>query len=174
MDLGDRLKYARELRGIKQTHLDRLAGVGQGVTGRMEAKKRGVAWGGTSVTVERLAKALGVRAEWLRSGEGPMEAEATDPLPRRALAVLICREAGISEAAIAATLALNVPNAEERATLWWIDAIRLQEGQLRLVQPASEPPSTMPAVPSTVPASPAISYSRVKAEAQRKKHGTST
>ncbi len=129
MDLGDRVKQARQLRGIKSTELDRLAGVSQGTTSRLESKQRGK-FGGTATTVARVAKALRVNMEWLMTGQGAMEETEEDPIPNRAIAASIARDGGVDEDAIRAVLAMPVKDAEARTVLWWIDAFRAREAFL--------------------------------------------
>ncbi|MDI3286105.1 helix-turn-helix domain-containing protein [Polyangium sp. 15x6] len=147
MDLGDRVKQARQLRGIKSTELDRLAGVSQGTTSRLESKQRGK-FGGTATTVQRVAKALRVNMEWLMTGQGPMEETEEDPIPNRALAASIARDGGVDEEAIRAVLGMPVKDAEARTVLWWIDAFRAreaflaQEREITGAAPAKKPTRT--------------------------------
>ena len=129
MDLGDRVRQVRTIRGYASTELDRLAGVSHGTTSRLESKQRGK-FGGTGSTIGRIAKALGVRLEWLMTGQGSMEEPQEDPLPNRALAVSIARDGGIAEEAIQAALVLPVKDAAKRTVLWWIDAFRVREALL--------------------------------------------
>lgn len=76
----------------------------------------------------RVAAALAVRPEWLLTGSGAMEdVAASDPYPRRALAVRIAREGGIAERAIEVVAQLRVVDAERKTTLWWIEAMRARE-----------------------------------------------
>jgi transcriptional regulator with XRE-family HTH domain len=126
VDLGDRVKHVRQLRGLGSAELDRLAGAAIGTTSRLESKQRGK-FGGTATTVARVAKALGVSMQWLMTGQGPMEETEQDPIPNRALAASIAREGGIEEAAIQAVLALPVKDPESRTVLWWINAFQTRE-----------------------------------------------
>ena len=85
--LRSRLVYARDLRGLSQTALAKLAGVSQGTIGNIEA---GLRDGASSLA--SIAHALNVRYFWLRDGDGTIEqhtyspdaqaiAEAFDALP---------------------------------------------------------------------------------------------
>lgn len=127
--IGDRIRIAREFRGISMNELGKRSGLGKSVISRLEAGQQGPTGPGMT-TIERIAGALDVRAGWLFTEEGGMEL-VTDPVPRRALATAIAREAGWLDGAIQAVLALNVPNAEDRTTVWWIDAIRARDALLR-------------------------------------------
>lgn len=69
--LASRLKYARELRGLKQDALAKLARVSQGTIGNIEAGIRG----GQNSRAD-IAAALGVRYWWLRDGDGEMVDQA--------------------------------------------------------------------------------------------------
>lgn len=71
MGFGERLQRAMDARGYNQSSLARASGVPQGTISRLLKAKRP-----SSKTVE-LARALGVRPEWLADGEEPMEAAAT-------------------------------------------------------------------------------------------------
>jgi transcriptional regulator with XRE-family HTH domain len=152
MDLGERVRHVRGIRGYASTELDRLAGVSQGTTSRLESKQRGK-FGGTGSTIGRIAKALGVSLEWLMTGQGPMEEAQEDPLPNRALAVSIARDGGVAEEAILAVLALPVRDAEKRTALWWIDAFRVREALLKQEQELDATGAVPPrGVPSHAPA----------------------
>ncbi len=74
--LGQRLKHAMAVRGIKNNELDRLMGK-KGYVSRLANDQRPNA---SAETVSRAAQALGVRVEWLMRGEEPME-ESTDGSP---------------------------------------------------------------------------------------------
>ncbi|GGX33124.1 hypothetical protein GCM10007242_45260 [Pigmentiphaga litoralis] len=63
----ERLIQAREARGMTQEQLARASGVSQGAIGNYESGSRN-----SSRQVVSLASALGVRAEWLDNGKGPM------------------------------------------------------------------------------------------------------
>lgn len=130
--IGDRIKLARELRGFSQNKLDEMCELSQGTTSRNERGDRGMGRRGMGVeTLMRYAGALSVRPEWLLTNSGPMEdVAASDAFPRRALAVRIAREGGIHERAIQAVLALKIADAENKTTLWWIEAMRAREAIL--------------------------------------------
>lgn len=75
--LAERLKAARNAASLTQPELAEKAGVSQGTIGNLEAgiRKR-------PRDLLSLAKALGVSAQWLESGKGPMVSEAnTTPGP---------------------------------------------------------------------------------------------
>ena len=78
--LAERLKYARTSKGElwTQAHLATAAGVSTGTIGNIEAGLRGV--NKPIGTLPAIAKALGVRYEWLADGEGSM-LEGTAPAP---------------------------------------------------------------------------------------------
>lgn len=65
--LAERMKYARDQRGLTQPSLAKLAGVSQGTIGNLEAGLRKM-----PRDIVALADALHVRAQWLATGEGPM------------------------------------------------------------------------------------------------------
>lgn len=68
----DRLKFAREMRGWTQVHLAVVAGVSKATVGMTESGKRT-----SKGSLYAIAKALGVRYEWLYAGEGEM----LEPIP---------------------------------------------------------------------------------------------
>jgi phage repressor protein C with HTH and peptisase S24 domain len=63
-----RLKHARKLRGLNQIELAQKAGVATGTVGNIEAGKRGI-----KSSAMAFARALQVSAEWLATGDGPIE-----------------------------------------------------------------------------------------------------
>jgi transcriptional regulator with XRE-family HTH domain len=63
---GGRLTLARKRLGLTQHALSKLTGIAQATIGSAETKGRG------SLYCARLAKALGVNALWLESGQGEM------------------------------------------------------------------------------------------------------
>lgn len=75
--MGERLTFARERKGKiwTQKHLAVAAGVSTGTIGMFESGKRGNT-GSIPGTIPQIAKALGVRFEWLAYGIGEMDAEA--------------------------------------------------------------------------------------------------
>lgn len=75
---GQRLREAIEASGKKAYIIEKAAGVGKGHTSKLMSGKRGKQ--PSEDLVRRLSQALGVRQEWLGSGEGPMRpTPATDP-----------------------------------------------------------------------------------------------
>lgn len=66
--LGKRLQRARQLAGISQSELSRLAGAKRSYVGLLE---RGVRTRPEARLLMALSAALGVRAEWLLTGQGP-------------------------------------------------------------------------------------------------------
>jgi transcriptional regulator with XRE-family HTH domain len=68
--LGERCKFARELRGLRSNQLSRLAGLNSSYVSSVEIGRR------TNVeaeSLEALARVLRVRVEWLLHGVEPME-----------------------------------------------------------------------------------------------------
>ena len=79
--LGERWREAREDAGLGVNELDRLLGQTSGVTSRVEADAKPQV---TMVMVDRAARVLRVRLDWLVRGEGPKRApdsEPKEPLP---------------------------------------------------------------------------------------------
>lgn len=64
--IGERVARLREARGWSQTELSRQSGVLQSDISRLEAGKTKRA---SALTVERLARALGMTTDWLLTGE---------------------------------------------------------------------------------------------------------
>lgn len=69
--IAERLKLARDLSGHTQESLAGAAGVSQGTIGNIESDKRR-----NPRELLAIAKALGVRAEWLKDGAGDMRARS--------------------------------------------------------------------------------------------------
>jgi transcriptional regulator with XRE-family HTH domain len=67
---SDRLKHARQMRGLTQSELARACGLSQGAISNYESASRK-----TAKEVFRLADILQVSAAWLATGTGPMEQE---------------------------------------------------------------------------------------------------
>ncbi|AOB32883.1 XRE family transcriptional regulator [Bordetella sp. H567] len=68
---SDRLRHIRSLRGYTQAELARLAGLSQSAVASYESGERKSSRG-----LFKLAAALGVEAQWLDTGKGPMERPA--------------------------------------------------------------------------------------------------
>lgn len=68
---SDRLRHSRSLRGYTQAELARLAGLSQSAVASYESGERKSSRG-----LFKLAAALGVEAQWLDTGKGPMERPA--------------------------------------------------------------------------------------------------
>lgn len=69
MKYGERLKYVRELRGLKQNQLSEFAGVAQGLISQLENSDTA---GGSKYTAQ-IAAAMNISPTWLATGSGPME-----------------------------------------------------------------------------------------------------
>jgi transcriptional regulator with XRE-family HTH domain len=67
--MGERLREAREMAGLKQRELDRLASLCGGHVWQIESGRRDR--NPTLSTLDRLATALGLRLDWLVHGKGP-------------------------------------------------------------------------------------------------------
>jgi|GEM_PF-184353 len=65
---ADRLRYARQLRGLTQASLAKACGLSQGAIANYEGKNRQ-----TAKEIFKLADALLVNPLWLSQGTGPME-----------------------------------------------------------------------------------------------------
>lgn len=115
--MAERLIYARESKGEvwTQRHLAIAAGVSTGTIGMLEAGKRGNT-GSIPGTIPQIAKALGVRYEWLAHGEEPM---AVQPLPD-AYAPLAAdqppRLSGVPQGTAQVTYPPMSPEAEQKLT----------------------------------------------------------
>ena len=138
MSAGQRIKVAREAKGWTQNDLTKAAGLSEGLISRLERGERNL---GTRAS-EPIARALGVRREWLLSGEGDMWVANPTTLPNRDKAAQIAREGGIEPAAVDAVLAWTVPDAEAKSTLWWVQAMQLQHLMTSGQAGASLPPPT--------------------------------
>jgi transcriptional regulator with XRE-family HTH domain len=127
--LGERVKYARELRGWSQNQLDKRAGFSVGRVSRIERNERAP----SADTLAKLAATLGVRADWILSGLPPMEAASVepDPVPNRAEAARLARDDGVYDAAIESVSREAVDaNSLKRSVLWWADRMRLRQREL--------------------------------------------
>jgi len=126
MTVKDRVRVAREARGWSKNELEKRAKVAVGYISRLEAGERGQTRGITDSTLEKLATALGVSSEWLRSGEGSMYAEERQqPVPNRRLAEQIARDGGLPEAAIATVISRPGADENEHSVLWWLEEMQL-------------------------------------------------
>jgi transcriptional regulator with XRE-family HTH domain len=79
-DMGMRLRHARKLRGLTQVELAKASGVKQATISELETGESRSPWGTNLVA---LAQSLKVSSDWLASGKGSMDAQAT-PLPPEA------------------------------------------------------------------------------------------
>ena len=70
-----RLRMARAYAKLRQADLAVSAGIGLSTVQRIESGRFEPRQG----TVRKLADALGVRPEWLLTGEGPMQTEEGEP-----------------------------------------------------------------------------------------------
>lgn len=73
--LGARLFQVRKAAGLGLIKLGKMAGVSHSTIGDIEKGRQLPAVD----TVERLARTLKVRAAWLAFGDGPREADTTEP-----------------------------------------------------------------------------------------------
>jgi transcriptional regulator with XRE-family HTH domain len=73
--VADRLKYAREKRGMSQTGLATAVGI-------TFQSIQAIEGGGGSKHLSAIARALRVNLDWLESGAGSMDAVAADDPPR--------------------------------------------------------------------------------------------
>lgn len=74
--VGSRIKHARERAGLTQAELGERLGVDQTYVSRWERDEI-TPRGSTRL---KIANALGVRTEWLRTGEGAMDFPMRDPI----------------------------------------------------------------------------------------------
>jgi transcriptional regulator with XRE-family HTH domain len=72
--VGDRIREARSKRRLTQAALAKAYGCSTGMIGNLEAGIRD-----RPKDIMGLARALGVNAQWLDSGDGPMEGADTSP-----------------------------------------------------------------------------------------------
>lgn len=150
--IGERVRQAREVRGLGVNELARQAQLSNRQISRIERAAGEAKRGITNKTLAKLATALQVRPEWLLTGKGPREETLEHELPRRAEAIRIAREGGVSEEVIKVVLALPVADPSTKTAWWWLQVIARREALLKeegTLPPASEPPMTV--------ASPALS-----------------
>lgn len=156
--LPERIKIARERKGWTANRLGVEAGLSQGMIYRLESGERAKR-GGSTDTLAKVARALGVRMQWLVDGSGSME-ETSAEAPARTAASAIAREGGVHAEAIRLVLAEPVDADDAaRPILWWIDRMRRRE--LDLMSSPKPPPRRRGALPA--PAAPAKSGRRRKA-----------
>lgn len=110
-ELPVRLEAARRARALSQADLSRLSGVARSLLSRLESTQRPSL---AAETLLRLSAALGVRAEWLWRGEGPMDAVEHDTDRRQFLAAVEGRADKYPASVIA--VATTFVNAGERHT----------------------------------------------------------
>jgi transcriptional regulator with XRE-family HTH domain len=99
-------------------------------------------------TIAKLAQAAGVDLTWLATGAGTPTRAPGDPVPARAAAAHLAREAGVSELAIAAVMVEDVPL--ERASmpvLWW--ANRMQTRALEMIGQREPTPAAVSEIKRT-------------------------
>lgn len=142
---SDRLKWALDVRRVSQHALARSTGLTSGEISRMTRGERGERVQYATVAV--IARALDIQIEWLGEGRGEKPTpndQPPDPLPKRAEAVRICREAELPEHALEHARQIS-PSAATRSwtTLQWITTI-----QLAATAPSA--PASPPAVRSVV------------------------
>ena len=97
--LGDRLRHARQLRGLSQAELAIKVGCSQGAIGNIERNLRD----GRGETVIQIAEALRVRYRWLKENESPMEDGAVAHEPEGGYASSPARQVPLLGQARAAT-----------------------------------------------------------------------
>lgn len=134
--LGDRLREARQEKGMGQRSLARASGVSQGHISHAESGKR-VELGPTVLSA--LADALGVSVDWLLTGEGPREraspertvdpAEDTSVSPFDAARTMFLAEQthegrGDDARAFLAQRDVHYAGAEGRSPGWWLETLK--------------------------------------------------
>lgn len=70
MSIGKRLRYLREIKGLTQAELGSKAHVLQSGVSSWESDRTTP----NALAIESICEAFGIREEWLRTGEEPMEA----------------------------------------------------------------------------------------------------
>lgn len=137
--VGERVKEAREARGLGNNELDRLIGCEVGYSSRLESTDRQP----RSDTLLLLAKVLRVRMEWLADGTLPRDLPpretTTDPderYPNRGEAEKIARIDGYSEDAIAEVKNVRLKSESDLPITEWLIAIRDAHHRLARFAPA--------------------------------------
>ncbi len=80
---SDRLRHARQLRGLSQAALARACGLSQGAIANYESKSRR-----SAKEIFRLAEVLNVNALWLAMGTGPMTTDSATTQPKQSTSSL--------------------------------------------------------------------------------------
>jgi transcriptional regulator with XRE-family HTH domain len=84
IDVGVRLRHARNLRGINQEQLAKAAGMPQSAISQIETGRSKSPSGGNLIAISRVLK---ISPEWLSHGRGPMDDNSLPALPQEALAL---------------------------------------------------------------------------------------
>lgn len=125
--LGERMRWAIDRTRTGVNELGESSGTSGGAVSKLLARADRVA--GRAETLEKLAQALDVSVSWLAFGLGqPLDENELTPRER---AAALCREHGVSEAAIQSVLSEVVIGGESISTIAWIDRMRLREAELR-------------------------------------------
>lgn len=134
--IGERLVFARESKGEiwTQRHLALVSGVSVGTIGMLEIGKRGNT-GTIPGTIPQIAKALGVRFEWLAYGTGDMLAE---PELNGKLSALALMDAQIQLQVAQLAILLNSVTPEQR-TMAYTAASQALIGFLPGANPTAQP-----------------------------------
>jgi transcriptional regulator with XRE-family HTH domain len=137
--LSDRLDEAMRLRDVSAYAIWQRTGISQSTIGRLRKGQRHSA---SHQALDKIARALGVRLEWLTSGRGPMEPQDTlEELIARAtpldLAIAVERDR-ISETARAKVLRWAEETEAELDTWGWIAILRDVQRQLSEGVPRSK------------------------------------
>lgn len=131
--LGERLKWAMGHRW-GGNELAAAAGIKGGSVSKMLKVTKRIAH--NALTLHKLAEALDVSATWLAFGEGqPFEHTAKTACER---AAELCRECGVSEEAIEATLR-EVVNPPDLPVLLYIDRMRIYDAEIRARRGSGKP-----------------------------------
>ncbi len=110
--LSERVKRERERAGLSQTQLARMCNLSGPMISCLERGKSA----GSEKVLSSVARALGVRPEWLRSGSGKREADWSDdlvPFPRAAPQPFperlrqLRKDAGLSQRQLAAYVGVS-------------------------------------------------------------------
>lgn len=140
--IGDRLREARQARGLSQNKLSRMSGVSLSTINQLEKGVRGSRVGTEIVT--KLVTNLSVHRSWFETGLGPRDTDAAadhaDRYPGRALAVRVARDLSMDEEAIARVESMALQTDDDPPAEWWmgclVDAGRELRDTLRTRKPA--------------------------------------